>query len=381
MAETPYDGVGTRPIVNARGIYTDLGGSRLSPRVWAAMERANASFVEMPDLLDASGARIAEMIGAPAARVVPGASAGIVLSVAACIAGDDPDARDRLPDTTGRRNAIVIQHQQRYRWDRVVPLAGGRLIDVGDEGGTTAGQLSEMLDLAAAVLVPGHLDNALGTLPLAEVAALAGQRGVPVIVDAAYLNYPTARFGQLLTDGADLAIFSAKYFGGPNTGGFVCGRRDLVDTVAALDFTRHGTRNDRLAFGRPFKLDRQLVVGVVEALSEWLELDHGARFEGYERHVQRIAAGLRDLPGVTLRPMFFTMEEELEAEPVNCLVIDVEPAGELDAAGVEARLRTGNPGILVHQRDQRLIVDVEVIDDAEAELITKRLREELSRGG
>lgn len=376
--DTIFDALGSRPVINARGIYTDLGGSRLSPRVWAAMERANQWFVDMPDLLDATGTRIARLIGAEAARVTPGASAGIVLAVAACIAGNDPDARDRLPDTTGMRNAVLIQRRQRYRWDRVVSLAGARLVEVGDDAGTTEAQITEALGAAAAVLVPGHLDGAAGALPLGDVICLAHAHDVPVIVDAAYLNYPIGRFGSFPRAGVDLAIFSAKYFGGPNTGGFVCGRADLVATIAALDFTRHGTRNDRLAFGRPFKLDRQLVVGVVEALHEWLEMDHAARFEGYERRVQRIAAPLRDLPGVALTPMFFTMEEELEPEPVNCLVVRVGPESGTSAARVDANLRTGNPAILVHLRDDALIVDVEVVDDAEAETIGRRLRAELS---
>lgn len=379
MSETIFDLLGARPVINARGIYTDLGGSRLSPRVWAAMERANATFVDMPELLDASGAHIARLIGADAARVTPGASSGIVLALAACIVGDDPDKRDRLPDTSGMRNEVLIQRRQRYRWDRVVPMAGARLVEVGDDTGTTEAQLTDALGSAAALLVPGHLDGVEGAVSLDTAAGIAQQHGVPVVVDAAYLNYPVERFGGFLREGVDLAIFSAKYFGGPNTGGIVCGRADLIATIAALDFTRHGTRNDRLAFGRPFKLDRQLVVGVVEALHEWLEMDHAGRFEDYERHVQRIAGMLRDVPGITLTPMFFTMEEELEPEPINCLVVQVDPDSGVTAERVEQRLSAGNPAILVHQRDDRLIVDVEVIDDAEAETIGMRLREELAQ--
>ena len=63
----------------------------LSPAVWAAAAEANATWAAMGELLDAAGARVAALCGCEAARVVPGASAGIALAVGACIArGDGP---------------------------------------------------------------------------------------------------------------------------------------------------------------------------------------------------------------------------------------------------------------------------------------------------
>src|SRR5439155_1893790 len=95
--------------------------------------------------------------------------------------------------------------------------------------------------------------------------------------------------------------------------------------------------------GRAFKLDRFTVAGVVTALSEWLVLDHEARLEEYERLVQRIQRRVPDLPGVTVRPMSFTMEETLVPEPINCLVIQIDPVGGRSAAEVDAWLQAGDP--------------------------------------
>ena len=67
-----YEQLGTKPVINARGIYTDLGGSVLAPGVWAAMESANQHFADLPELLDATGQMIAGLMGAEAARVTPG---------------------------------------------------------------------------------------------------------------------------------------------------------------------------------------------------------------------------------------------------------------------------------------------------------------------
>jgi L-seryl-tRNA(Ser) seleniumtransferase len=295
--------------------------------------------------------------------------------------GTDPDKLEQLPDSTGLRSEVLIQRAHRYRWDKFVTLAGARLVEVGDADGTSGAQFDAAFGpRTLAVLHTNHLDGAQGSLPLTEVATIAHAHDVPVIVDAAYANYPVERFASVLAAGADLAIYSAKYFGGPNTGGFVCGRRDLIDAVAANDFSKAGTRAQH-ALGRPFKLDRQLVVGVVAALEEWLAMDHEARFEDYERKVQAIARRVRDVPGIELTPMFFTMEEELEPSPINCLVVRVDPESGISAEAVEASLQADNPSVLVHVRDDSLIVDVECVSDDEAELIGARLRRHLMQRG
>jgi L-seryl-tRNA(Ser) seleniumtransferase len=375
-----FERLGVTPVVNARGIYTDLGGSRLSPRVWAAMEEANRTFVDMPELLAKSGDHIARLIGAEAAIVTPGVSAGLVLAAAACMTRDNPDKLDQLPDTDGLPSRILIQHNHCYKWDRMVRLSGAKFVQVGDTSGTTAEAIEAAIDTSvAAIFFPAYLDSEAGTVPLAEVAEIARRHAVPVILDAAFHNFPTPRFGEMLAAGGDLTLFSAKYFGGPNAGGIVAGRRDLIDGVAAHDFTRVGTR-EIVSLGRGFKLDRQLVAGVVAALEEWLEMDHEARFEGYERHVQTLCRVLGDVPNIELTPMFFTMEETLEPQPINCLHIRVGADAGTTAERVVERLDQGNPAVVTHLRGDALVVDFEVVDDDDVSLIGRRLREELLAG-
>ena len=76
---------------------------------------------------------------------------------------------------------------------------------------------------------------------------------LPVVVDAAYLSYPTSELARWSR--ADFACFSAKYFGGPNAAGFVAGRAARVGAVAALDFTGYESGRWR-PFGRAWKLDK-----------------------------------------------------------------------------------------------------------------------------
>src|ERR1700736_5877607 len=164
-ATSVFEQLGITPVINARGNNTVLGGSTPSARVRRAMQDVERYYVDMQQLLERSGQRIAGLLNAEAAYVTPGAAAALALGSAACIAGADPDKIARPPDTTGMANTILIQAGHRYHYERAVTVAGGRLVQVGDAQATTAAQLSAALGSGvAAVLFPAHLDGKPGTL-------------------------------------------------------------------------------------------------------------------------------------------------------------------------------------------------------------------------
>src|SRR5207245_5932484 len=100
--------LGARPPIPGAGTTTRSGGSLLRPEALEAMREASRVLVNLDELNAAAGAAIARMLGAEAAFVTAGASSGLILQAAACIAGDDPAKITRLPDTRGMRNEIVI---------------------------------------------------------------------------------------------------------------------------------------------------------------------------------------------------------------------------------------------------------------------------------
>lgn len=369
--------LGARPVINACGVYTDLGGSVLSPTVWAAMEESNRCYVSMVELLEGSGRLLAELMGAEAARVTTGASAAIALGTAACITGMDGFKWEQLPDTTGMKNEVVMQRHHRYKYDRCARLAGARLVEAGDDRGTTLEALAATLGpRTAAVLFPAHLDGKPGTVPLLEVIALCHRLAVPVVVDAAYLNYPVDFMKSFVAAGADLVCFSAKYFFGPNSGGFICGRKALMDAVAGLDFTRYESGLYR-SFGRPFKLDRQIVVGVIVALQEWMSMDHEQRWAGYAQKVRNMARFLQDIPAISLDPCCFTMDERLVPGPVNCLAVRFSPQSGFQPESVTDALRQGDPCIATAVVGDALVLAVDTLLENEEWTVAERLRETL----
>ncbi len=347
--------LGVRRVINAAGIYTDLGGSVFPPRVRAAVDEVNGSFASMPELLARSGERIAELLGVEAARVVPGASAGIALSVGACMTRADGPLMEQLPDTTGMRSVVLMQPGHRYKYDRCARMTGARIVE-GDPETAIDGE-------TVCVLYPAHLQGKDGTLPLERVADLAHAYGVPVVVDAAYMSYPTELIASYGAQGGDLVCFSAKYFYGPNAGGFVYGTRELVEAVAGIDFTGFES-GQHLIFGRAFKLDRSAVVGTVLALEEWLMLDHEARWASYRGRAERLAA---ELGGATAQ---FTLDERLVAERPNSLVLDVGARADELAADLAA----GDPSIVCVPMDRRLVFCLETVDEVDEPLLVERIR-------
>lgn len=375
---TVYDRLGARPVVNCRGVYSELGGAVITPTVWAAMTEAAGMAASMSELLDATGRRLAELLGAEAGRVTPGAAAAIALGTAACVTRGDGAASERLPDTTGLPSEVLLQRVQRpnYKYARLIWMTGAELRLVGTDEGTSREDFARALDpeRVAAVFVPAHLDEEPGALPLRDVAAVAHEHGVPILVDAAFLNYPPENMRGFTEEGADLVCFSAKYCYGPNTGGFVVGRSDLVEALAVVDFT--GFESGRWAiFGRPFKLDLHTVVGTTLAVEEWFELNHEARWRSYAELVEELAGAVEEIAGVQAEPRFFTMVETLEPEPVNCLVVHVDaPGAGVSAADVERTLEESNPRIALHRRDDTLIVAVDTLLPEQCPYVCERLR-------
>ena len=168
-----YDDLGLRTVINASGTLTRLGGSRMAPEVLAAMAEAAASFVPIDELQTRAGEIIAEVTGAESGYVVTGAAAGLSLGVAACVAGFDVAAMDRLPDTTGLKNEVVVQRGHRNAYDHAIRAVGVRMVEVGylgypGAGGTYPWQIADAITERTAAIACPILDTP-GTVPLREV--------------------------------------------------------------------------------------------------------------------------------------------------------------------------------------------------------------------
>ncbi len=365
-----FEQLGVKPVINARGHNTVLGGSTPSARVKAAMDQADRYFVEMKDLLERSGQIVADLLGAEAAYITPGAAAAMALGTAACITGTDVEKMARLPDTTGLKNRVILQFNQQYSYQRACTIVGTQLVLVGDERGTTKDQLAAALDdRTACVLYPAHLEDAAGVLHLETVLEMAHQRGIPVLVDAAGQVYPIERFKSYPRMGCDLIAFGGKYIGGFNSSGILCGRKALIDAAVPQGFIGFETQTQRRGFGRPLKLDRQEIIGLVVALQDWMTMDHDRRLADLERRLDTVRRQVEGLPGVTV-----SLIRGIGSSP-RTLEIAIDPrTARRDSAAVIEGLRDGSPSIAVGAIEGGLRINVATVWEGDEEIVGRRLR-------
>jgi D-glucosaminate-6-phosphate ammonia-lyase len=370
-----YAELGVRPVINAAGAYTILGGSAPSETVRRAMDEATGSFVEMRELLASSGKIIAGLLECEAAYVTSGAAAALALSAAACMTGTDGARVERLPDTTGMKDEILIQKGLRTKYDRCVTIPGARLVEVGDASGTTADQLREAIGprtVAVHYLAPGGQP---GVLSLEQVIEVAHARGLPVIVDAAGQTYPLDNMKRFTRMGADLVCYAAKYFDAPHSTGMICGRADLIEAAAMNSFIGFETTG-HLSVGRAMKVDRQEIVGLVVALREWLTMNHEERWLEYGERADRILAELKGVPGIEA----YRISERETPHPVvreGIRVVLDRGAGK-SAQQAAAELQQGSPSIWVGASDDALNVSIAFFNDGEEAIVARRLREVLT---
>ena len=373
-ARALYADIGVRPVINcSSGNLTVLGGSILSPTVTQAMQNANRYYADMRELLEKSGHAVAEIVGAEDALVTSGCTAAMVLGVAALMAGTDRERAARLPDTSGMKRQIIIQKLQRYKYERALTIPGAELVEVGGEEGTEPADIEAAIgpDTLALHFVASRKRE--GVVPFGELLLIGRKHHVPVIVDAAGQVWPVENLRKYPEMGADLAAHSSKYFGGPNSAGFLAGRQDLIDAAMMHSFIGFEYGPPR-TIGRGMKLDRQEIFGMLVALREWVGMDHDARFAEYARRAESLQVALAGIPHI---------QTALHGEPVMGVRVTFDPSAiRKTSSQIRDELKAGNPSLwfgsdygLSRQRQEphSMVFAVKDLMDGDEKYVAERL--------
>jgi len=370
-----YQRLGVRRAINAVGTVTFLGGSAPSAEVLAAMDEAARGYVNMDDLQKKASELLAEATGAEAGHVTAGAAAGIVLATAACIAGNNPEKIAALPHSEGLRNEVILPRMCSTSFDQCFKLGGGRLVFAGDEDSCTEQDFEQAVGEKTAAIGFVVFTGAKQGFPLLEKAVKVGKRhSVPVIVDAAAELPPEDNLRAVVATGADLVIFSGgKAIQGPNDTGILCGRRDLVEAAAAQASPHAGV-------GRPMKVSKEQIVGLLTALKLFTAKDFKAERRTWEARVESLIKELSGLPHVAARRLFPDVSKEYYAQcwPRASITLDEAALG-VTARQVAERLRGESPAIYVMVEKNSLIVNPHLLQDGEERLIAERLKDILQK--
>ena len=369
-----YDRFGVRPIINANGTQTILGGSIMEPEVAEAMAEASRTMVVLEELNEAAGRLIAEHTGAEAGLVTSGAAAGLTLQAAAVIAGDDPDRIALLPEAAHDRNQIVIKRSHDSEFTQAWRQGGGRLVWVGNEETCHDWEVESAISGETAALgfiaSRWHPDSFEG---LSQFAEIAHGHGLPLLVDAAAMLPPSENLRRFIEYGADMVSYSGgKAIKAPQSSGILCGRADLI-AAARVNASPHH------AIGRPMKVAREEIVGLMTALDLYARRDHEADMRRWFSEDRTIVDAVVEIPGIAA-----TVEQDdwLRPVPEVSIAFTSEWQGR-SATEIVDTLAAGDPPIIIEasrRDDEDIFINPHGLMPGEAELIAERLQVALEAG-
>src|SRR5438445_2149052 len=283
-----YESLGLKPVINATGTFTDLGGSVMPPEVVAAWAEASRHFVDIDELHERVGARIARLVGAKAAMVTTGAAGALLLGPAAAVTRGDRKLIAQLPDTTGMKNEVILQKSHHTCYDNQLTDVGVKLIDV-----QTPADVERAVGERTALMFFMNIAEADGLIGREQWVEFARRHNVPTLLDAAADTPPVSRLFEYTKMGFDLVAFSGgKAIRGPNDTGLLLGRKDLI-AAARLNANPHeGT------IGRMMKVGKEDMVALLAAVERFVRLDHEAEWREFERKIAVIERAVKDIPTV-----------------------------------------------------------------------------------
>lgn len=367
-----YDELGVTKVINGAATLTQLGGSLMPPQVLAAMAEAAQHFVDIDELQRKVGQRIAAWTRNEAAYVSSGAAAGLALSTAACITGLDPEKRACLPYTEGLKNEVITQRRGIVGYSFAIRQAGGRIIEIGTEDGATPDEMQRAItDRTAAIFYFYNPARMQGQVSLDLGIEIAHHAGVPLVVDAAAQIPPIDSLWRFTQMGADLVLFSGgKGLRGPQSSGLILGRRDLIEACAF-------NACPRAFIGRPMKVGKEELVGLMTAVRLSLDLDHEALMRSYEDQVQAVVEAFTAYPDISARRSF----PSEAGQPMPRAEISLgEQALGITRDEVLAQLRAGDPSIVLAAAGANgVFVNPQTLQSGQVQIIIDRIRQLVDR--
>jgi L-seryl-tRNA(Ser) seleniumtransferase len=361
-----YQQLGIRPVINCRGTHTVIGASKMWPELHEAMAEASRQYILLDELHDKVGARLAELMNCEDAMVTTGTAGAITLGSCAAATGMDSARVKQLPDTTGMKSEAIIQKIHRNGYDHAVRNAGLKIVEVDGKE-----QLQNAISERTAMLYflgaeSGDAEWKTEPVPLEDCLELGRKGGFPVLIDAANM-LPTwdniRKLGSLKTD--MIALSGGKHMRGPQCSGILAGRRDLV-RAARLNASPHPD-----AVGRPLKVGREEMVGILLAAEKYSRLDFAAIDRQCATQADYLATELKKIPGMQV-----SFAPHDRTRRVHRVVAEWdEQALGIAMDECEKRLLEGDPRIAVLRYHRAIMFTLLMHEPGDEKVVARRMRE------
>lgn len=361
--------MGLHEIINASGKMTALGASAVSDEIAQALKDASQDYVDIDELMEYTGQVIAESTGAEDGCPTCGAAAGIAISTAAVIAGKNLSLIERIPDTEGLKNEIIVQKGQNVHFGasigQMIRIGGGKVVEVGQANKVEKDHIEQAITekTAALMYIKSHHAVQKGMQSIEVMMEIAQRHAIPFIIDAA----AEEDFRKYIQMGADIVIYSGgKALEGP-TSGLICGRKELMEAC----------RKQYKGVGRPMKVGKEGMAGLITALRQYPSKTSQSDLQ-IER-MTKLCERLEGVEGLTCSIKQDEAGREIYRAQIH---VDEEKIG-FTAEEILHLLESGNPAIYLRHHYVNvgiLSVDPRPLLPGQEDMIAEKMIQLIQRG-
>lgn len=360
-----YEKIGLQRVINASGRMTALGVSTLSESVAKAAIEGGSSYVVIDDLIDKAGEIISKYTGGEDSCVTSSASAGIAISVAGIISKGKKSIIERLPDSTGLCNEVILQKGHVVQFGApitsMIRLGGGVPVEVGMANSVAIEDVEQAITdkTCALIYIKSHHCIQKGMISIDKMVEIAHKHNLPLIIDAAAEEDMT----KYIKMNADLVIYSGAKALEATTSGFITGNKTLIGYC----------KKQYKGIARPMKIGKEGIMGLLQALENYTNKDLVSYVKRQHEIVSYLNAEISKIKGCSAREIQDEAGREIYRSQV---VIDEKNVGKT-AVEIDKLLCEGNPSI--HCRTHLLTQGILSFDprpmvEGDKELIVEKLR-------
>lgn len=358
-----YEALGVKHVINATGTVTNLGGSVMPPEVVAAWVDASRHFVNLLDLQDKVGERIAKLIGVEAAMVTTGAAGGLLLATAAAVTEGEAKRVAQLPNLAGMKNEVILQRTHHSCYDNQLTNVGVNLVEV-----ETPAQVRRAIGKRTALMFFMNKAEEVGKIAKQEWIELARRHEIPTLLDAAADVPPLDRLAGYNRLGFDLVAFSGgKAMRGPNDTGLLLGRKNLIEAAKRNANPHCGT------IGRMMKVGKEDMIAMLAAVDRFVHLDHQAETREFERRISVIEKAIAGIATVQTERLVPAIANHVP----HLIVTWDEKRLRLSREQATRELAEGTPPIQIGRvsgtGDRGILISVLTLQAGEEQILAERL--------
>ncbi len=356
--------LGLRTFINAAGTYTSMTGSLMPKEVTDAISYGTTEYVNLDELQDKVGERIAELLECEYATVSSGCFGAMSIGMAGILTGMDPKKVKQLPNTEGMRNEVIIQESHTIGYAQALTNVGAKVVKI-----KTARDLEKAINKNTAMLWFLNANTDQGAIKWEEFIALGKKYNIPTFIDCAADVPPVENLFKFTKMGFDLVAFSGgKGIRGPQSAGLLLGKRKYIEAARMHTPPRGET------IGRGMKVNKEEVLGMLAALELYLQKDHKAEWAMWEAQIKLISDSSLEIKGVETEvhvPKYANHVPSLRIR-WNQNLVKITPNE------VRDQLKNGHPSIQTVGDNSTVGITTWMMVPGQERIVAKRINEILS---